>query len=131
MEDNINNSQDRSHLDHSTNRSFEHTHVPPSLMPSVLHRLGLAPEQVQEEMSVEDVIAKLKSENWEERVRAVRLMGKLEGIAPIELLESVLDDEHGSVRAAAVHAMGNVGKRAPLHRLVQALHDSDWHVRET
>jgi hypothetical protein len=111
-------------------RSPDPLQVPPSLLPRVLHRLGLTPEQAQRELSVEEVIVKLKSSDWEERARAVRLLGKL-ATAPVELLESALDDEDGAVRAAAVHTMGNIGKRAPLHRLVQALHDSDWHVRET
>jgi hypothetical protein len=111
--------------------SPESPQVPPSLMPTVLHRLGLTPEQAQQEMSVEEAIAKLKSNEWEERAQAVRLLGKQTAVIPLELLESALEDEDGAVRAAAVHAMGNFGERIPLHLLIQALHDSDWHVRET
>lgn len=116
-----------------TDEALAHTQpqVPSSLLPTVLHRLGLTPAQTQQEMSVETVLANLKSDRWEERAAAVRLLGKLGTVAPITLLETALGDEDGSVRAAALHAMGNVGKNVPLHHLVQALQDSDWHVRET
>jgi hypothetical protein len=129
MEDNA-NKNNISQQKNDPARSPEPLQVPPSLLPTVLHRLGLTPEQAQQELSVEEVLVKLKSSGWEERARAVRLLGKL-ATAPIELLEAALDDEDSAVRAAAVHAMGNIGQRAPLHRLVQALHDANWHVRET
>jgi hypothetical protein len=105
--------------------------VPASLAPTVLHRLGLTPEQAYSEISVDDLMARLKSEDWTVRIVAVRTLGRLDIGAPVELLASALDDEDESVRAAAVHALGNAGVRAPLHRLVEALSDSDWHVRET
>jgi hypothetical protein len=116
---------------HNTRGSSEHVQVPSSLLPDVLHRLGLSPEQALSEIAVDDLVANLKSDDWEVRVAAVRILGKLDTGAPVELLASVLDDADGSVRAAAVHALGQVGKRAPLHLLVAALHDPDWHVRET
>ncbi len=105
--------------------------VPPSLVPNVLHRLGLTPEQTASEISVDDWIAKLKGGDWEVRAAAVRALGRLEHDVPVELLVSALDDEDGSVRAAAVHVLGHIGKWVPLRRLTEALHDSDWHVRET
>src|SRR5438067_8107162 len=116
---------------HNTRGSSEHVQLPPSLLPAVLHRLGLPPDQAPSEIAVDDLVANLKSDDWEVRVAAVRILGKLDTGAPVELLASVLDDADGSVRAAAVHALGQVGKRAPLHLLVAALHDPDWHVRET
>src|SRR6266436_3926527 len=115
----------------STTGSLGNARVPSTLLPTVLHRLGLLPEQALPETSLDDVIATLKSDDWEVRVAAVRALGKLETADSVELLVSALDDEDGSVRAAAVHALGNAGKRAPLHRLVAALGDADWHVRET
>ncbi len=105
--------------------------VPASLAPTVLHRLGLTPEQAYSEISVDDLMTRLKSEDWTVRIVAVRALGRLDIGAPVELLASALDDEDESVRAAAVHALGNAGAQAPLHRLVEALSDSDWHVRET
>jgi HEAT repeats len=130
MEDNV-NKDDICQQKNDPARSPEATQVPPSLLPGVLHRLGLTPEQTRQEMSIEEAIIKLKSNAWEERVLALRLLEKRAAAVPVELLEAALEDEDSAVRAAAVHAMGCVGKRAPLHRLVQTLHDSDWHVRET
>jgi len=105
--------------------------VPSSLLPTVLHRLGLTPEQTLSELSLDDLAAKLKNDDWEVRVAAVRALEKLAVGTQVELFVSALDDEDGSVRAAAVHALGNEGERAPLQQLVAALRDPDWHVRET
>lgn len=122
------------HIGHNGNNASglsRDIQVPSSLLPGVLQRLGLPPEQPHSELTIDDLLAKLKSGDWEVRVAAVRALGKLVTGVPVELLVSALDDEDGSVRAAAVHALGKVGKRAPLNRLVAALHDPDWHVRET
>ena len=73
MEDNTN----QDHISKHNNKiedSPESPQVPPSLVPTVLHRLGLTPQQAQQEMPVEEAIVKLKSNNWEERIRAVRLL---------------------------------------------------------
>lgn len=122
----------------------EHTHedgeragariqAPATLLPSILHQLGLANEPVAEssEIAVDDVVMNLRSEDWQTRIAAVRTLGKLGEHVPVELLNGALEDEDSSVRAAAVHVLGCAGKRAPLPRLVTALHDTDWHVRET
>jgi HEAT repeat protein len=113
------------------NGSSEHVQVPSSLLPTVLQRLGLTPEQARPEPSLDDLQVQLKSDDWVMRVAAVRAIGKLDGAVASELLLSALDDPDSSVRAAAVLALGNMGKRIPLHRLVAALRDTDWHVRET
>src|SRR6266487_172520 len=105
--------------------------VPSSLLPNVLQRLGLTPEQALSELAFDDLAAKLKSDDWKVRAAAVRALGKRDTEVPIELLVSVLDDEDESVRAAAVHVLGKAARRASLDRLVAALHDADWHVRET
>ena len=105
--------------------------VPSSLLPTVLHRLGLPPEQARSKLSFDDAKVRLTSDDWEVRVAAVRALGKLDMAASIALIMSALDDQDGSVRAAAVHVLGNLGKQAPFDRLVAALHDADWHVRET
>jgi len=105
--------------------------VPSSLLPNVLQRLGLTPEQALSELAFDDLAAKLKSDDWKVRAAAVRALGKRDTDVPIELLVSVLDDEDESVRAAAVHVLGKAARRASLDRLVAALHDADWHVRET
>src|SRR5947207_13449569 len=98
---------------HNTRGSSEHVQVPPSLLPAVLHRLGLPPDQAPSEIAVDDLVANLKSDDWEVRVAAVRALGRLESGASIELLASALDDADRSVRAAAVYALGKVGKRVP------------------
>src|SRR5215469_15040358 len=120
-----------SHNENNSRGSSRNTEAPSSLLPSVLQRLGLTPEQAVYEFSFDDLAAKLGSEDWEMRAAAVRALGKRDADVPIELLVSVLDDEDESVRAAAVHLLGKVARQAPLDRLVTALHDADWHVRET
>lgn len=111
-----------------------HAQVPSSLLPTVLHRLGLTPEQASSELPARDWNEdwkRLKSENWEERAAAVRALGQQETSASMELLLPALQDEDASVRAATVHVLGNLGMRVPLHLFVLALSDADWHVRET
>ncbi len=110
----------------------EEPQVPPTLLPAVLQRLGLTPELLTEdfELSVDDLIAKLRSASWEERVMAVRALGKLEHAVPIGMFSSVRHDEDATVRSATVHVLGNMGERTPLSWLVEALQDADWHVRE-
>lgn len=47
------------------------TEVPSSLLPTVLHRLGLAPEEASIDITVDDLLAQLKSDHWEVRLSAV------------------------------------------------------------
>ena len=130
MEDKVNGWR-ISHNDDNRRGSSRDAEVPSSLLPGVLHRLGLTSEQPLSELSFDDLVAKLKSDDWNVRATAVRALGKRDADVPIELLVPVLDDEDESVRAAAVHVLGKVARRASLDRLVAALHDADWHVRET
>jgi len=120
-----------SHNDDNLRGSSRDAEVPSSLLPGVLHRLGLTPGQTLSEPSFDDLVAKLKSDDWHIRAAAVRALGKGDVAVPIDLFVSALDDEDESVRAAAVHALGKAALRGSLDRLVAALHDSDWHVRET
>ncbi len=130
MEDKVNGWR-ISHNEDNSRGSSRDAGVPSSLLPNVLHRLGLTPEQALSELSFDDLVAKLKSDDWNVRAAAVRALGKRDAAVPIELLVPVLDDEDESVRAAAVHVLGKVARQASLDRLVAALHDADWHVRET
>ncbi len=116
----------------NTGGTEEEPQVPSTLLPSVLQRLGLTPELTEDdfELSVEDLIAKLKSDAWEERVVAVRALGKLETAVPSDMFASVRHDEDATVRATTVQVLGCMGKRTPLAWLVEALQDADWHVRE-
>lgn len=125
---NNDDSQERTeHASRAQNR--QHVRVPPSLLPVVLQRLGLSEEVAEPELEVDTLIEQLHSENWEERLNAVRMLGQL-GSVPVEMLTSVVDDDDASVRAAALFALGKAGGRAPLHLLMKALNDRDWHVRE-
>ncbi|GHO94707.1 hypothetical protein KSF_047550 [Reticulibacter mediterranei] len=111
----------------------ESAQVPPSLLPTVLQRLGLSPETSKPEISVISVkalVEQLHSADWEERLNAVRALERLESGVPVELLATSLKDDDASVRAAALSALRNAGPHVPLHLLVAALHDPDWHVRE-
>ncbi|QBD79904.1 HEAT repeat domain-containing protein [Ktedonosporobacter rubrisoli] len=115
---------------HTEEATTEPVMVPETLLPTVLQHLGLRPEETLSEIPVDTLVSRLKSANWEERVAAVRALGKLDSGASIELLMSVLHDEDEAVRAATIHALGNMGKRVPLHVLENALNDENWHVRE-
>jgi hypothetical protein len=109
------------------------TQVPPSLLPTVLQRLGLSPETSKpaiSAISIKALVEQLHSADWEERLNAIRSLEQLESGVPFELLASVLKDDDASVRAAALSALRNAGPHVPLHLLVAALHDPDWHVRE-
>jgi len=130
MENNVNGWR-ISHNEDNSRDSSRDAGVPSSLLPNVLHRLGLTPEQALSELSIDDLVAKLKSDDWNVRAAAVRALGKRDADVPIALLVSVLDDEDEAVRAAAVHVLGKVARRVSLDRLVAALYDADWHVRET
>ncbi|MDQ2886966.1 MAG: HEAT repeat domain-containing protein [Chloroflexota bacterium] len=131
MQDNENEWSSRP-LDDNRDGLEEEPQVPSTLLPSVLQRLGLTPGQAAEdfELSVDDLIAKLQSASWEERVGAVRALGKLENAVPIGMFSSVRHDEDVTVRAVTVHVLGIMGERTPLSWLVEALQDADWHVRE-
>jgi hypothetical protein len=130
MEDKINERHSSLNDDNSKGSSLN-TQVPPSLLPTVLHRLGLSPEQAQVVLSLNDVKASLEGDDWEVRIAAVRTLGRLDTPASMTLIATALDDPDASVRAAAVHTLGNVGKQSSLYGLISALHDPDWHVRET
>src|SRR5215467_6894661 len=116
MEDKVNGWR-ISHNDDNRRGSSRDTEVPSSLLPSVLHRLGLTPEQAFSVLSFDDLVAQLKSDNWHMRAAAVRALGKREPGVPIELLVPALDDEDESVRAAAVHVLGKAAQRGSLDRL--------------
>ncbi len=105
--------------------------APPSLVPTVLSRLGLGEEPAQGDTRVNELVAALGQREWYVRAAAVRKLGRLGERAPVEPLQAALDDEDSSVRAAAVRALGRLAERAPVDRLIVALHDRDWHVRET
>lgn len=105
-------------------------HAPPSLLPTVLQRLGLDGEQ-QRPVFTGDPVAALQHPAWHVRAAAVRSLEKMGEYAPLEPLLAALEDEHPSVRAAAVYALSKLGTHAPAARLAQTLGDPDWHVRET
>src|SRR5258708_19878344 len=81
--------------------------VPSSLLPTVLHRLGLTPEQTLSELSLDDLVAKLKNDDWEVRVAAVRALVKLAGGTPLQPPTPALGDKDRSVRAARGNVRGN------------------------
>jgi len=117
--------------DNNSRGSSMNAQVPSSLLPTVLHRLGLPPEQTRAELSLDDAKASLNSDDWEVRIAAVRALGKMDSVTSVALIATALDDPDGSVRAAVVHTLGNIGKQSALYWLISALHDPDWHVRET
>lgn len=97
--------------------------APPSLLPAVLHRLGLN----RETLPVEQLSAALAHPDWSVRASAIHQLENMEKRIAIPLLQSVLQDEHAAVRATAVSMMGKLGEYAFL---LESLGDSDWQVRE-
>src|SRR6266480_3671248 len=97
----------------------EEPQVPSTLRPDVLQRLGLTPELMADdfELSVDDLIEKLQSDRWEERVVAVRALGKLETAVPVGMFSSARHDEDATVRAAIVHFFFNMISRPPRSSL--------------
>ena len=79
---------------------------------------------------VDQWLAALDDSHWNTRATAVRMLGELGELTPLEPLLAALNDEDESVRAAAVRALGKLGERAPVDRLVVALSDPSWMVRE-
>ncbi len=108
----------------------EQPQTPSSLLSNVLHRLGLPPEQTQSELSLDDLLLKLRSGTWEERTVALRALGRLEHPVSLDLLSPFLKDADETVRATTLDVLSTMSKQVPLHWLVEALHDTNWHVRE-
>jgi len=79
---------------------------------------------------VDQWLAALDDSHWNTRATAVRMLGELGELTPLEPLLASLHDEDESVRAAAVRALGKLDERAPVDRLVIALSDPSWMVRE-
>ncbi|MBV9257386.1 MAG: hypothetical protein JO215_05155, partial [Ktedonobacteraceae bacterium] len=52
----------------------EQLQVPSTLLPNVLQRLDLLPEQAPSELSPDELLLKLRSGRWEERVQALRTL---------------------------------------------------------
>ena len=103
----------------------------PSLLPELVRRLGLEKGQ-QDALSQAELLANLTHPEWQVRAAAVRALGRLEALAPLEGLLMALDDPHLSVRANAVLALSTLGERTPVERLIQVLHsDPEWQVRES
>ena len=106
--------------------------VPASFLPSVLHQVGITdPETADKQASMDAQVAALRSDDWRERVRAIRVLETWGTRTPVSVLTQALEDSDGAVRAAAVHALGLWGEQAPVERLLPTLRDEDWHVRET
>src|SRR6266567_3515931 len=104
MEDKVNGWR-ISHNGDNSRGSSRDAGVPSSLLPNVLHRLGLTPEQALSELSFDDLVAKLKSDDWNVREAAVRALGKQEQHIPDDVFMTALHDTDGSVREAAMLAL--------------------------
>lgn len=108
--------------------------APPSLLPSVLARLGLTGSRSGPATSLEALQAALSSPEWTTRVAALHELAGLHDPTSLALLFPALRDEDPSVRATAVRVLGtrgNLADPATFAHLETALHDSDWHVRAT
>src|SRR5579863_8664984 len=90
--------------------------APPTLLPTVLHELGLDSPRLLGDQPVDAVGDDIwytprgtlpgGEVMWVMRAATVRALGKLGEQAPLEQLLAALEDEHEMVRATAVHAAG-------------------------
>jgi len=133
-----NGKQDHSHTpNHADNQPFipgdalSHGNAPATLLPAVLHRLGLDNASPIHQPTAQNALNDLQSNDWQIRVAAVRTLGTLGQQASIKPLLAALQDEDDSVRAAAIHALTTLGEQVPIEHFIAALHDPAWHVRET
>ena len=106
-------------------------HAPATLLPTVLHQLGLDNDSLIYQPTIQHALNDLQNSDWQIRIAAVHALGKLDLQAPIEPLLGALQDEDDSVRAAAIHVLATLGERVPIESLIAALYDPAWHVRET
>lgn len=90
----------------------------------------MEPRNDEQRSIIDQWLAALDDPDWNKRATAVRMLGELGGLTPLEPLLAALCDEDDSVRAATVRALGKLGERAPVDRLVVTLSDPSWMVRE-
>ncbi len=108
--------------------------APPSLVPTLLARLGLDEPSSVPDISLEGLRKALATPDWTVRTGAVQSLANLSDRESFDLLLSALHDEDVSVRSAAVRVLGQRGDpadRVVIERLEAALRDPAWHVRET
>jgi WD40 repeat protein len=111
-----------------------HFEAPPSLMPTLLARLGLTGSEQAPVTSLAGLKTALNSPEWTVRIDAVQKLEHVKDPDAFRLLLTALHDEDGSVRACAIRVLGTRNdplKYFALEQLETALHDSEWHVRET
>lgn len=90
----------------------------------------MEPPNDEQRSIIDQWLAALHDPDWNTRATAVRMLGELGKLTPLEPLLNALNDEDESVRAATVRALGKLGERTPVNRLVVTLSDSSWMVRE-
>lgn len=75
---------------------------------------------------------RLRSKNWQERLRAVKALGQMVGHAQkgdITYLGFALNDEHKEVRLAVLEALISIGSSDAIPFLKEALEDQDEGIR--
>jgi HEAT repeats/WD domain, G-beta repeat/WD40-like Beta Propeller Repeat len=103
--------------------------APPSLLPTVLQRLGLD-GSLPSSLPLSTLLAGLNAAEWYWRAKALHLLAQEGQNVPLEPLLQALQDEHGTVRIAAIEALSTQGSRIPVDWLLPALDDPEWTVRE-
>ena len=120
------------HPDEEQTRSLDgvsEVPAPPSLLPTVLQRLGLD-GSLPSSLPLSTLLAGLNAPEWYWRAKALHLLAQQRQEVPLEPLLQALQDEHGTVRIAAIEALSTQGSRIPVDRLLPALNDPEWTVRE-
>lgn len=123
---------DRQHNpDREQPRSLDRAEVPapPSLLPTVLQRLGLDGSQPSS-LPLSILLARLNASEWYRRAETLHQLAQQGQAVPLEPLVQALQDEHGTVRIAAIEALSTQGSRIPVDQLLATLHDPEWTVRE-
>jgi HEAT repeat protein len=91
---------------------------------------AMEPRHDEQRSTNDQWLAALDDPDWNTRATAVRILGELGELTPLEPLLAALSDEDESVRSATVRALGKLGEHAPVDRLVVTLSDPSWMVRE-
>jgi len=90
-------------------------------------------EKLEDRKDVEGLIKALRYENWNVRVAAAEVLGKIGDTRAVEPLIQVLKDEYEviGIRVTAAEVLGKIGDERAAEPLIQVLNDEDRRVQDS